>query len=155
LFKENNPEGGTDLKTILLRNLSHITAAAKKSVTSNNFFNFAWEKTNVALQAREYAKAILSETDILVIIGYSFPTFNDEIDKELFTALKNSKSSFKIIYQDLNANKNIISQRFDIREDQIEIDNENLRQFILPLDNPKKEPEMTFHFPKQNRDMRL
>lgn len=60
--------------------------------TVSPFLNFAWEKNNnkISQSAFEYAKKIMSETEIVVIIGYSFPNFNRIIDKEIFKAGINS-----------------------------------------------------------------
>ncbi|EOQ94820.1 hypothetical protein LEP1GSC195_0931 [Leptospira wolbachii serovar Codice str. CDC] len=47
-------------------------------------FAFAWESDNkLVLKNRELATEILKETEILVIIGYSFPVFNRKIDRNL------------------------------------------------------------------------
>ena len=65
------------------------------------FFNFAWEtkeeKTVDHEKLIEAAAKIMEDTDILIIVGYSFPYFNSEIDKRLF-ANCNPK---EIIIQDL------------------------------------------------------
>ncbi len=67
-------------------------------------FNFAWENDkyfkdkyyghNVNL---ERAEKIASETEILVVIGYSFPIFNREIDNMLFQKMTNLE---KVYIQD-------------------------------------------------------
>lgn len=69
-----------------------------KEITFNGHINFAWEDTPLAKATREQAKKIFRETDILVIIGYSFPPFNKEIDSMLFNELGNRKTT--IYYQD-------------------------------------------------------
>jgi hypothetical protein len=76
------------------------------SDTQNNqsLLSFAWENENndtkfTFLNKRiELAKLIAKNTDILVIIGYSFPFFNRIIDKILFTSF--SQSLKKIYFQD-------------------------------------------------------
>lgn len=51
-----------------------------------NQINFAWEKDNPNQKnGLEHAKKILQGTKELVIIGYSFPIFNKEIDTLLLT----------------------------------------------------------------------
>lgn len=57
----------------------------------NPFLNFAWERDNHAQKALTYAKQIASTTDILVVIGYSFPDFNLRVDKEIFQSSRISK----------------------------------------------------------------
>lgn len=62
-----------------------------------NSINYSWEgkddRINVALE-------LLKKTDILVIIGYSFPSFNKLIDAQLINAF-NEKGKL-LFYQDLN-----------------------------------------------------
>jgi len=57
---------------------------------------FAWEDDSLSSATREFAKAMVRTTDILVIIGYSFPNFNREIDKILLASMQNLS---KIIIQ--------------------------------------------------------
>jgi hypothetical protein len=49
--------------------------------------SFSWEQNDLVKKRRERAKIVLSNTDILIIIGYSFPTLNRKVDKELLEAL--------------------------------------------------------------------
>ncbi len=46
-----------------------------------NKLKFAWEMENEVVQN---AWSKISETDILVIIGYTFPSFNQEIERKIF-----------------------------------------------------------------------
>jgi hypothetical protein len=69
---------------------------------TQNFFNadpllhFAWENNEIVDKCRNYATNVIAETDTLVVIGYSFPLLNKEIDKEV---LSNYGSIKKIYYQ--------------------------------------------------------
>ena len=53
-----------------------------------NSIYFAWNEDDITRKARVYAKKIISNTDILVVIGYSFPYFNREVDRDIFSALE-------------------------------------------------------------------
>ena len=75
-----------------------------KGVNSNQevykYFNFAWEKEekypghqNVVSEAIK----IMNVTKVLIIVGYSFPYFNSDIDKQLFANCNPNQ----IIIQDL------------------------------------------------------
>lgn len=57
---------------------------------------FAWEKNNITNKVRNYAINKTKKTDILIVIGYSFPTFNREIDKNILNNMENLK---KIVIQ--------------------------------------------------------
>ncbi len=100
-------------------------------------FYFAWEKEKVTEQARELASKIMSKTNILVIIGYSFPDFNRLIDREIL-----SKSNLEKIYiQVPEADFKFVSQNFLDRypsgKQKVE-HRVDLRAFYLPpeIDNP-------------------
>lgn len=53
--------------------------------------SFAWEHNPMSAHVMESAKAIASTTNILVSIGYSFPSFNRSIDKALLSEMKELK----------------------------------------------------------------
>jgi hypothetical protein len=113
------------------------SACQKRQCSFDQYINYAWEKKlngNSSLPlseiARSQAKKIFSQTDTLVIIGYSFPPFNREIDRELFASGESTIT--KVIYQDPNASVEYIAEAFDYRKDIIEIQKDNLEQFVLP-----------------------
>lgn len=71
-----------------------------------HLFNFAWEsdpdykdKYSGHAQNLALAEKIAKETEILVVIGYSFPIFNRSIDKRIFDAMNKLE---KVYVQDLN-----------------------------------------------------
>ena len=53
-----------------------------------NSIYFAWNNDDDVSKARQYARDIISHTDILVVIGYSFPYFNRDVDRYIFKALE-------------------------------------------------------------------
>lgn len=52
---------------------------------SNPLLSFAWESTDLVNRVREFARLVIEQTEIMVIIGYSFPDLNQDIDKNLFS----------------------------------------------------------------------
>lgn len=81
-----------------------------KNISDEELSNFiySWENPNEFLYTnknveniKEIAKQVMSQTDILVIIGYSFPLFNRSIDKELISACAGNAK--KIYIQDPRA----------------------------------------------------
>src|SRR5687768_9277687 len=68
------------------------------------YINFAWEKNIVSISAITNAKNIFKKTECLVVIGYSFPLFNREVDKELLVDLKLADNS-KIYIQTVSENE--------------------------------------------------
>lgn len=102
---------------------------------------YAWEADSSSL---EKAKKIMSETVILVIIGYSFPSFNRKIDSELIKEFE-STGYYKIIYQDPNANQDIIDSLFSNPKD-VKVERETPLQFHIPPEflSPTNGEEISF-----------
>ena len=61
-----------------------------------NAIYFGFRNEPLPKQARQIAKRILSETETLVIVGYSFPSTNKIVDREIFSE---AKKIGKIFYQ--------------------------------------------------------
>lgn len=109
------------------------TSQQRDQIDFSNHINYAWEKNEFSLNNREKASKLFKNTDVLIVIGYSFPPFNKEIDRMLF---KNIKKNTKIIYQDPKASKFIIQSLLDFLPEEIEIicEKNYLDSFILPDD---------------------
>lgn len=114
LDRNNNSMSFSDI----LNKISFTTEAFHKR--ESNFFehiNYAWENNNIySNEIRKRAAEIFENTDILVIIGYSFPTFNKDIDKNLFRGFyrrkdkREKKPRLEIYFQDPNANETRIKE---------------------------------------------
>lgn len=133
-----NPNG-SNLNDILLY-YSEITAnGSDPSLGLNDLssFLFSWEQNDDFGQfihpyyktCKEVAKKIMEETEILVVIGYSFPIFNREVDFEIINAAKNLK---KIYVQDTNSEEivDLLSSSFEK---------------IQSVDDIKNRPELQYH----------
>lgn len=77
-------------------------------IRSNNYHDygaikFSWEK-----ELSDKVRNIASRTDILVIIGYSFPQYNRIVDRIIIDLVK-ANSPLYIYYQDPNSNLNRVS----------------------------------------------
>jgi hypothetical protein len=133
---ENKEQHFLDLTTSqdvkeIVNELSFIqTSQTHQQLNLTNHINYAWESNEIAFETREEAKRIFSETDILIIVGYSFPNFNKEIDVQLFDQLKGRKT--KLYYQDPNASISFISQLVDTNECEVICQPDKLDTFILP-----------------------
>lgn len=105
-------------------NINKLIQTLTDAQTSTNLLTYAWEtNTNPAFHIYKrifHAKSIASETDILVIIGYSFPFFNRNVDKAIFEAVKGGAKLKKIYYQDPYRSGEFLKKQFDL-DDSIEI----------------------------------
>lgn len=100
----------------------------KNDTRANTNLSFAWESEG----KDDMIEAVINETedaDVLVVIGYSFPFFNREIDRKI---LRNMKSLETVYFQDLSPN--VLKQRFKaIRQDTLNlIEYDDIGQFLLP-----------------------
>ena len=98
-----------------------IEKVTNDSERKHNLLTFAWERDTEAARLlhkrMDIAKAIITDSDILIIIGYSFPFFNRAIDKQLFEALTASGKLKKIIYQDPYKTGEFLKKQFELSDD--------------------------------------
>jgi hypothetical protein len=103
---------------------------------SNQFYpslSFAWERQNSETDIVTFATKEVTDTETLVVIGYSFPFFNREIDRSIIGSMTNLKS---VYFQSPDA-ESIIDRFQSIRTD---IDKLKLKpvhdvyQFFLPYE---------------------
>ncbi|WP_437396656.1 hypothetical protein [Flagellimonas lutimaris] len=96
--------------------------------------SFAWEgENNTNLEIVEMAQRETNQTNVLVVVGYSFPFFNREIDRAILNSMENLE---KIYYQDMNAHQ-LKARLLSIKEnmDGIEvIPYTEVDQFFLPYE---------------------
>lgn len=94
---------------------------------------FAWEGSEVAQHAIVLAEHALRESDVLVIIGYSFPAFNRLIDNQLITAFDSGLTKKRLIVQNPSATVEDFMNLFELDIDRVSVtvDN-NPDQFHLP-----------------------
>jgi hypothetical protein len=72
--------------------------------------DYAWENNDHARKIREIASSKAEKTEVLVIIGYSFPTFNRSIDRALISKMKNLK---KVYIQTMKPSISEVTNRFE------------------------------------------
>jgi hypothetical protein len=126
-FEANQPTGNELSRNLYNRTIAHQSPEEiiKKYVMcfeskfphgkikyddSFKYFNFAWEipgdeKYHGFKSVLNTSIEIAKKTDILIVVGYSFPFFNSEIDK----AILDNLNARKIIIQDLDCD--LIQQR--------------------------------------------
>jgi hypothetical protein len=88
-----------EFNQMTVRKIMDMMISKKDEYDTN--IKFSWKDDIDTRIVRNDAKQILSKTDILVVIGYSFPYFNREVDRDIF-----SKADDKIKYIYLQATEN-------------------------------------------------
>lgn len=142
LYAGSNSEGPKNLFDLNKHKLDHYNIEILIDFFNDNYrrvnykpvFYFAWEKNSITNEVREYAKEILNDTNILVIIGYSFPTFNREIDRELFKGITKLD---KVYYQ---------APKYDLDSLIMKLEGINpiLKNNLIPIDDL-----FSFHIPNE------
>ncbi len=109
-------------------NLFHL-----KTYNDGISMNFAWEKSYNSYMFNT-AKELVGNTTIIVIIGYSFPFFNRNVDNMIFKHIKESNILKKIYFQDPLLNGQFLRAQFDL-DDNIEIEHiPNVESFYIPFE---------------------
>jgi hypothetical protein len=86
-----------DLSNFFSQAIEHIRAAVDSTyLVVESMLQFAWEQEKAVMEARGRAKELIAQTDILVVIGYSFPLYNRLIDREI---LQFTRPDARIIIQ--------------------------------------------------------
>ncbi len=124
----------------MIKNLRSEIDALREYMSIDRDFNyqiegtslyFAWDNHTISDKAILIATEIIKETDILVVIGYSFPFFNRSIDKKLFEVLKQNPK-LRIYFQDPYSDGLFLKNQFELPED-IKIEHvSKVDQFYVP-----------------------
>jgi hypothetical protein len=133
--KEYDTLDRTDSKNIvdILNSIGFTSSGLdQRGLRINDHINFAWENNSLAKKTREQAQKFFSESNIIVIIGYSFPPFNKEIDSLLFNELKNRKTT--IYYQDPQASVDYLKILTSGLDCEIQPINDKIDHFYLPYE---------------------
>lgn len=95
----------------LINGIEQILLRPNNKPRYESMLQFAWENSHEVREARIRAENLIEETDILVIIGYSFPLYNRRIDKQILQRL----SSDATVYLQVSSDKyNTILNRFKL-----------------------------------------
>lgn len=82
--------------------------ALGRYVNYNPYLLFAWENENTNEVAIEYARKLIERTNVLVVIGYSFPDYNRPIDSIIFQNSRVRRVYLQVPQKDYNT---ILSKR--------------------------------------------
>lgn len=117
----------------------------RRNASYDKYINYAWEQ-ELSDAFFEDISNVLKETEILIIIGYSFPLFNRLVDEFLLDQIGESNIR-EIVYQDPNASMEMLNTVFQNenlenmhRGPKITIRKET-NQFYIPNNYNKEYPE--------------
>lgn len=65
-----------------------------------NQLAFAWEESSLSNVAQSVAQKHIGSSDVVVVIGYSFPNFNRQVDRKIFQDFEGSKIYIQDPYAD-------------------------------------------------------
>ncbi|MBP8113956.1 MAG: hypothetical protein KAY50_01300 [Chitinophagaceae bacterium] len=97
--------------------------------------SFAWEKENTEKNIITKTISATKNTEILVVIGYSFPFFNREVDKAIIHGMNSLK---KVYFQAPHPHADSIKERFqsinvNLKSSDLIIKND-VEQFLIPFE---------------------
>lgn len=123
-----------DIKPIiqLIEYYGHLNAdTSRMGFQFNSHLSFAWEISEKQNQLMEIIKQTTVDTESIVVIGYSFPYFNREIDRAIFAGMPNLET---IYIQDPNPDAVEPSLRAVLPESsKVKIEHQkDCTQFFLP-----------------------
>lgn len=79
----------------LIEYYGHLEADTKElGFDFHSHLSFAWESTVRQKEMITTINQITSDTDAVVVIGYSFPYFNREIDRAIFSKIPSLKTIY-------------------------------------------------------------
>jgi hypothetical protein len=118
-IKQNDIKKGSVYNDLLG---NHIEDLLKFMQLNNlhSMIHFVWEKSGYHSELLEKMNTIINDSTILVVIGYSFPFFNREVDKRIFEQLKADNKLRKIYFQNPILNGQQLRAQFNI-DNSIEI----------------------------------
>jgi hypothetical protein len=138
------------IELVRQKDLNHLNRYDKACVIKDIFklfssddeslmISFAWEKEfeskrdyYFANSKLEYAKALARGTDILIVIGYSFPYFNREVDKEIFAEMPTLK---KIYFQDPQLDGQYLYNQFNLLKDKVKVEHiKDVNNYFVPYE---------------------
>lgn len=127
LYNDLKVQVSKDLLLWIVRNYAQVLYGANVY----SLLSFAWEKEWTSKSILGMAAETTKETNTLVVIGYSFPFFNREIDKMIIGNMANLK---KVYFQAPDAEN--LKERFQALRDDIPVKDLIVRfdteQFLLP-----------------------
>jgi len=135
-YVEKNEKGNKVFKSIFndasktnkeFSEIDLIMAFHNYLLSNSHLITFAWEKDsetkNYLVNNYKIAEQIVKDTSILVVIGYSFPFYNREVDNMVFRTIKPSLK--KIYFQDPSIDGEFLRKRYgmskELSEDEIEL----------------------------------
>lgn len=123
-------------KASFLKYVSQFYVTNEYKSDLKNILSFAWDETDEDYWNKIHERSI--DTEILVIIGYSFPYFNRNIDRKI---IQNMKSLKKVYIQDPNCEDVKESFEATLSEEQLnKVENREIKivprkyttQFLIP-----------------------
>lgn len=125
LIQLNGRAGFTDFNTANKRSVFHKKNCEDFHAVVNFLYeedhastlHFAWENTGYHDKLMNDILQMVTGVTIVVVIGYSFPFYNREVDKRIFNQILAGQKLHKIYYQDPRLNGQQLKAQFGLKED--------------------------------------
>lgn len=100
----------------------------------HNHIRFAWESRADGRALVNQYKPMIQDSTILVVVGYSFPFYNREVDRAIFDILIGSGKLEKIYFQDPFLDGQQLRSQFGLRDDLNIVHIKNVDNFHIPFE---------------------
>lgn len=118
------------IKTVLSNYASlHFDDKSRNDLIST--ISFAWEDYNSEKSIVNKAIEFSERTEILVIIGYSFPFFNRKVDRDVIRGMKNLKRVYFQAPDAEDLRERFLAIRDDIKPEDLLV-RTDIKQFVFP-----------------------
>jgi hypothetical protein len=131
VIQKNNSQFSQTFLIEILKNYAVLTHIPETKSKTESSLSFAWEGQNDPHSIINTAIANTRSTEILVVIGYSFPFFNREVDRKIIRAMVALK---KVYFQAPDANalkERFLAIRDDIKDNNL-LERYDVNQFVFP-----------------------
>lgn len=119
---------------LIIEVLSNYASLHHLKETKQNLIStisFAWEDYRTGKFIVNKAIEFTENTDILVVIGYSFPFFNRKVDRDIIRAMKKLKRVYFQAPDAEDLRERFLAIRDDLKKDDLLI-RTDLKQFVFP-----------------------
>lgn len=126
-----NPTCNTELLRTILMNYASLHQDDKTKEKLISTISFAWEEYNNGKFIVNKAIEFTNTTEILVVIGYSFPFFNRQVDRDIIRAMGNLKKVYFQAPDAIDLRERFLAIRDDIEQKNLLI-RTDVKQFVFP-----------------------
>lgn len=131
LIQSVNEKYSIDFFEQLLKQYAKLHISSKTKNRLNPSLSFSWEDYSIHSETINNAIKATKDTEYLVVIGYSFPLFNREVDRKIIGSMKNLKGVYFQAPDADSIKERFLAIRNDVDEKSL-VTIKDIYQFVFP-----------------------